>query len=205
MSWYSRRVFPLLCDWALGSAEVAELRKKLLQTAVGRVLEIGFGTGLNLPHYPPQVENLVLIEPNEGMHRRAWRRLQQASIGFEVHRADGQDLPFDDQSFDTVVSTFTLCSIPNVAKALAECHRVLRSGGRFLYLEHGLSPDPAVQRWQRRLNRLQMWLGDGCHLDRDIASLVRQQPFAEESLQQFYLARAPRTLGYLYRGIVRRR
>jgi len=201
MSWYSRWVFPYLCDWALQSAEVSVQRQFLLKSAVGRVLEIGFGTGLNLIHYPNTVVRLTVIDPNPGMHRLARRRLRQMSIPVDACPLDGQNLPFADGTFDTVVSTFTLCSIPDAARAVAEGYRVLSFKGRFLFLEHGLSPDAIVQRWQRRLNRVQMWLADGCHLDRDIAMLIRQQTFADVQVESFYLQRVPRTHGYLFRGI----
>jgi ubiquinone/menaquinone biosynthesis C-methylase UbiE len=116
----------------------------------------------------------------------------------------GEELPLGDSSVDCVVSTFTLCSIENVNQAVSEVFRVLRPGGQFLFLEHGLSPEASVQRWQRRLNWLQQRIGDGCCLDRDMQALVRAQPFASIEADQFYMERMPKTHGYMYRGVARK-
>lgn len=201
MDFYSRVIFPRICDVVLGSPPVAEQRQKLLQSAGGEILEIGFGTGLNLPHYPRSVRKITAVDPNAGMTRLAQRRTEQTGMEVDQRQLGGEQLPFENQSFDCVVSTFTLCSIKNVERALSELFRVLRPGGRFLFLEHGLSPDAGVQRWQRRLNWLQQRLGDGCHLDREMLAIVRSQPFASVESEQFYLKRTPKTHGYLYRGI----
>src|SRR5262249_28289602 len=150
----------------------------LLAQASGDVLEIGFGTGLNLPHYPAQVRKVTAVDPSAGMHRLARRRVQEAGVAVDLRVLGGERLPLGGGTFDCAVSTFTLCSIPDVSQALAEVYRVLKPGGRFLFLEHGLSPEPRVQKWQRRLNGLEMLLADGCHLDRDIKGLVAARPFA---------------------------
>jgi ubiquinone/menaquinone biosynthesis C-methylase UbiE len=200
MGFYSQVVFPHLCDFLLGQPHVARRRRDLLADASGEVLEIGFGTGLNLPHYPERVRKLTAIDPSPGMHRLARRRMRQARTAVEHRVARGERLPFGDGSFDCVVSTFTLCSIDDVGRALAEVYRVIRPGGRLLFLEHGLSPDPGVRKWQRRLNRLEGLLADGCRLDRDIAALVAEQPFASLRTRTFYLERTPPTHGFLYQG-----
>jgi ubiquinone/menaquinone biosynthesis C-methylase UbiE len=179
---------------------VAEYRKPLLAQARGDILEIGFGTGLNLPHYPEHVRRITAIEPNTGMSRRARQRIEQSRIEVEQRQLGGERLPFPEECFDCVLSTFTLCSIDEVSRALGEVYRVLRPGGRFLFLEHGLSPDLGVRKWQRRLNRLQMWLADGCRLDRDMRALVAAQPFQSMECEEFDMARSPRTHGHLYRG-----
>jgi ubiquinone/menaquinone biosynthesis C-methylase UbiE len=179
---------------------VAKYRRELLAQAVGNILEIGFGTGLNLPCYPPRVRRLTTVEPNSAMYRRAGRRIKQAGIEVDRRLLGGEGLPFEDGTFDCVVSTFTLCSIEGVTQALREVYRVLKAGGRFLFLEHGLSPQPDVQKWQRRLNWLQMRLADGCRLDRDMRALVTAQPFASGQIDEFYIERTPKTHGYLYRG-----
>jgi SAM-dependent methyltransferase len=201
VGFYSRFVFPRLCDFLLDNPAVAGHRRELLAHASGTVLEIGFGTGLNLPAYPEAVRKVVTAEPNAGMHRRARRRVRESKLEVEQRVLRGERLPFDDNTFAFAVSTFTLCSIDAVGRALGEVYRVLQPGGRFLFLEHGLSPDPGVRKWQRRLNWLQTRLADGCRLDRDIPALVRAQPFASVGVEEFYLERAPRTHGYLYRGI----
>jgi ubiquinone/menaquinone biosynthesis C-methylase UbiE len=201
---YSQVIFPHLCDFLLGRPFVARYRRELLAHAGGDVLEIGFGTGLNLPHYPEGVRTITAVDPNAGMHRLARRRVRRS--GIEVHQRvqGGERLPFGDNAFECVVSTFTLCSIEGVTQALGEVYRVLRPGGRFLFLEHGLSPEPNVRKWQRRLNGLQRRLADGCRLDRDIRALIAAQPFASVRVDEFYLEKVPRTHGYLYRGLATR-
>lgn len=201
MSIYSQVIFPRVCDLLLNRPLVGRHRRELLAHAYGDVLEIGFGTGLNLPHYPEQVDKVTTVDPNPGMHRLAQKRIRRTGIQVDQRVLSGERLPFDEASFDCVVSTFTLCSIDEVKQALSEVYRVLRSGGRFLFLEHGLSPEPGVQKWQRRLNWLEMRLGEGCRLDRDIRLLVAALPFSSVEINAFYLDRAPRTHGYLYRGI----
>jgi len=202
VGFYSRVIFPRLCDVILNQPAIAKLRRELLAHAGGSILEIGFGTGLNLPCYPPAVRGITAVDPNPGMHRLASRRIHQTGIDVDHRQLRSEQLPFEAASFDCVVSTFTLCSIDDVDQALREVRRVLKPGGRFLFLEHGLSPDPGVQRWQRRLNWLEGLLADGCRLDRNVRELVRS--FAPEHVDEFYLERTPRTHGYLYRGIVRR-
>jgi ubiquinone/menaquinone biosynthesis C-methylase UbiE len=180
---------------------LAKHRQQLLATVYGDVLEIGFGTGLNLPHYPAQVSRITTVDPNAGMHRLAQRRVKRSKIEVDQRVLGGERLPFEGDRFDCAVSTFTLCSIEDVGQALSEVYRVLRPGGRFLFLEHGLSPKPNVQKWQRRLNWLEMHLADGCHLDRNMKELVAAQPFSSVEVEEFYLEQTPKTHGYLYRGI----
>jgi SAM-dependent methyltransferase len=200
-SWYARFIFPRLCDVLLNRPLLTCQRRELLAQAHGRILEIGFGTGLNLPCYPRHVRKLTTIDPNPGMSRLAQKRVKETGIDVDQRLLRSEQLPFEEGAFDCVVSTFTLCSIADVCRALAEVHRVLKAGGRFLFLEHGLSPQPRVQRWQRRLNWLEMRLADGCRLDRDMRALVAAQPFASVEVANFYLAGAPQTHGYLYRGV----
>jgi ubiquinone/menaquinone biosynthesis C-methylase UbiE len=200
VGFYSRVIFPRLCDWVLRRPAVTRLRRQLLSQAAGDVLEIGLGTGLNLPHYGPGVKKITAVEPNVGMHRLAQRRIARLAIEVEPCRLSAERLPFDDGAFDCAVTTFTLCSIDSVEQALRELFRVLRPGGQLLLLEHGLSPEPAVQWWQRRLSGLQRWLADRCRLDRDMRALVSGQPFRRVGIEEFYLPRVPRTHGYLYCG-----
>ncbi len=200
MGFYSQTIFPRLCDLLLNRPLIARHRRALLAAAHGEGLEIGFGTGLNLPHYPGTVRKLTIVDPNRGMHRLAQRRIQRTAMELDQRVVSGERLPFGDCTFDFVVSTFTLCSIHDVVQALREVYRVLKTGGRFLFLEHGLSPEPAVQKWQRRLNWLEVRLADGCHLDRDMKALIAAQRFASVEIEEFYLAGMPRTHGYMYRG-----
>ena len=201
MSFYSQVVVPRLCDFLLNKSLLARQRRALLAAAHGDVLEIGFGTGLNLPYYPQGVHKVSAVDPNPGMHRLAQKRIKKTRIEVDQHVLGGERLPFGDGTFDCAVSTFTLCSIEDVAQAVREVYRVLKPGGKFLFLEHGLSPEPGVQKWQRRLNWLQVRLANGCHLDRDIKALVAAQPFASVEVEEFYLGRTPKTHGYLYRGM----
>ena len=200
MAFYSQVIFPRLCDLLLNRPFVAKHRQQLLSTAYGDVLEVGFGTGLNLPHYPAQVKRITTVDPNTGMHRLAQRRVRQSKIEVDQRVLSGERLPFEGGTFDCAISTFTLCSIGDVGQALSEVYRVLKPGGRLLFLEHGLSPEPSVQKWQRRLNWLEMRLADGCHLDRNMRELVAARPFSSVEVQEFYLESTPKTHGYLYRG-----
>jgi SAM-dependent methyltransferase len=197
---YSDVIFPRLCDLLLNGPLVAKHRQQLLATVCGEVLEVGFGTGLNLPHYPAQIRRITTVDPNPGMHRLAQRLVKRLKIEVDQQVLSGERLPFEDNRFDCAVSTFTLCSIEDVAQALREVYRVLKSGGKLLFLEHGLSPEPGVQKWQRRLNWLQVRFANGCHLDRNMKALVVAQPFASVEVQEFFLERTPKTHGYLYQG-----
>jgi ubiquinone/menaquinone biosynthesis C-methylase UbiE len=200
VGFYSQVIFPRLCDLLLDRPFIARHRRELLAHAYGDVLEIGFGTGLNLPHYPECVRKITTVDPNIGMHRMAQRWIRRSGIEVEQRVLSSERLPFQDITFDCVVSTFTLCSIEDVNQALSEVYRVLKSGGKFLFLEHGLSPEPGVQKWQRRLNWLEMWLAVGCCLDRNIQALVAAQPFSSLQVEEFYLGRFPKTHSYMYRG-----
>jgi ubiquinone/menaquinone biosynthesis C-methylase UbiE len=201
VGFFSQVIAPRLCDFLLNKPLLARHRRALLAAAHGDVLEIGFGTGLNLPYYPERVRKLTTVDPNPGMHRLAQKRVGRSGIEVDQRVLSGERLPFEGDRFDCAVSTFTLCSIEDVSQALAEVYRVLKPGGRFLFLEHGLSPEPGVQKWQRRLNRLHVRLANECHLDRNVKGLVGAQPFASVEVEEFYLEGTPRTHGYMYRGI----
>lgn len=201
MGFYTHVVFPRLCDLLLNRPLVARHRRELLADAHGDVLEIGFGTGLNLPFYPQGVRRITTVDPNFGMHSLARRRIKKSGIAVDQRVLSGERLPFDNGTFDCVVSTFTLCSIAGVGEALGEAYRVLKPGGRFLFFEHGISPEPNVQKWQHRLNWLEMRLADGCRLDRDIRGIVTAQPFSTVQIDQFYMCGFPKTHGYTSRGV----
>lgn len=202
MGFYSRVVFPWIIDRVMSQPPLMKQRPVTLAKVTEPVLEIGFGTGLNLRHYPTEVRQLAVLDPNHGMARRAKRRIDESSIDVRcVSLIDGKILPFEDGSLASVVTTWTLCSIPDVEFAIAEIHRVLRPGGRFFFIEHGLSPDERIAKWQHRLNGLQRRIGDGCHLNRDIPGLVQGAPFELETCEQFYMEKTPRVAGYTYRGV----
>jgi ubiquinone/menaquinone biosynthesis C-methylase UbiE len=200
MNVYSRFLFPRLMDMGMSAPPLAAYRRSLLADVSGEVLEIGLGTGLNLAHYPQSVHHLTTVDVNPGMNAIATQRAAAAGITLDHHVLSGEALPMADGSFDSVVSTWTLCSIPQVAMAIGEIQRVLKPGGRFFFIEHGLSDDPQVQVWQRRLNPLQAIVGDGCQLDRDMAQLIREK-FATVKLQAFPEPSLPKFIGYFYQGM----
>jgi ubiquinone/menaquinone biosynthesis C-methylase UbiE len=201
VGFFSQIIVPRLCDFLLNKSLLVRHRRELLAGAYGDAVEIGFGTGLNLPYYPNGVHKLIAVDPNPGMHRLAQKRIKQRRIEVDQQVLSGERLPFEDNRFDCAVSTFTLCSIENVGQALAEAYRVLKPGGRLLFLEHGLSPEPGAQKWQRRLTRAQMWLADGCHLDRNMREIINAQPFASLEIDEFYIEKTPKTHGFMYRGV----
>jgi ubiquinone/menaquinone biosynthesis C-methylase UbiE len=185
----------------LGGSRIFSYRKELLADVQGKILEIGFGTGLNLPAYPKEVKELHVVDPHPATEPRSQRRRAKSPITVHFHGQDAQYLPLDNKSFDAVVSTFTLCSIPNVKRALGEIHRVLRPRGRFYFLEHGLAPDLKVQKKQHRYTPIQKILGDGCHLDRDITALIDESDFKLMDLKKFYHPWYPKVAGFFYQGI----
>jgi ubiquinone/menaquinone biosynthesis C-methylase UbiE len=200
MKLYSQVILPKLLDITMSDPRISQYREAVLSEVSGHVLEIGFGTGLNLPHYPETVQKLTTVDPNPGMNQLAQNRIESSNIEVEVRMISGENLPFPDESFDSVVSTWTLCSIVQVERALAEIHRVLKSTGKFFFLEHGLSEEPKIQGWQNFLTPLQKIVGDGCHLNRPIQSLVENQ-FHILELDRFYAPKIPKTVGYLYKGV----
>ena len=204
MGIYSNRVFPWIIDRIMDRDVMTEQRR-VAPPAHGDVLEIGFGTGLNLPHYPSSVEQLTVLDPNPGMHRRAVRRMKACPIPITpvTLGADGE-LPLDENRFDTVISTWTMCSITDLTRALVELSRVLKPGGSLLFIEHGLSPQEKIARWQNRLNSINMWIGDGCHLNRSIAQFLTSSPLMLVQCDQFYLPNTPRIGGWIYRGTARK-
>lgn len=200
MGIYSRLIFPRLLELTMSSESMTAYRKELLKDVGGEVLEIGFGTGLNLPHYPATVTSLTTLDPNEGMGKIAQKRIDASPIPVETKLLGGENLPMADESFDNVVCTWTLCSIPNVHQALSEAYRVLKPGGQFFFIEHGLSSEPEIQTWQNRLTPIQRVIADGCHLNRRIDELVRTV-FDELTVEEFYAPDLPKVGGYFYRGV----
>jgi ubiquinone/menaquinone biosynthesis C-methylase UbiE len=200
MGLYHHCIFPYLLDFAMGSRVFDQPRRRTLARASGRILEIGFGTGRNLPHYPPGVSRIEAIDPDTDLDRFSLPRIAASSVAVDFHHLNAEHLPFESDSFDTVVCTLTLCSIPDVVHALGEVHRVLRPGGQFLFLEHGLSPDARVAGWQHRLNPIQNRIGGGCHLIRDTVQLVAGSGLHLRDAEHYYLRRIPRFAGYMTEG-----
>jgi ubiquinone/menaquinone biosynthesis C-methylase UbiE len=200
MGFYSQLILPRLMDWSMSNPIFAEYRKEVLANVQGEVLEIGFGTGLNLAYYPYHVEKITTIDANSGMQAIAEPRIRDSSIQVEYRVLNSESLPMPDNTFDSVVSTWTLCSIAKVDRAIAEIHRVLKPGGKFFFIEHGLSSDRNVQIWQNRLTPLQKVIADGCHLNRNIQQLVENH-FSDVTVEQFYVERLPKVGGYMYKGV----
>jgi ubiquinone/menaquinone biosynthesis C-methylase UbiE len=200
MGIYQRCIFPFLLDRAMASKVLRGPRSRTLARARGRILEVGFGTGRNLPHYPAQVRRIEALDPDVDLDRYSRPRIAAAAVAVDFHHLDASRLPFDAASFDTVVCTLTLCSIPDVERALAEIRRILKPGGEFLFLEHGLAPVPAVARWQRRLTPIQRRLGGGCHLDRDTVRLATDAGLPPARVEHYYLRGVPRFAGYMSEG-----
>lgn len=167
------------------------------------MVEIGFGSGLNVPLYPADVETVYAVDPSAVGRKLAARRVGASPVPIEFVGLDGQELPLGDESVDAALSTFTLCTIPDVTRALSELYRVLRPGGRFHFLEHGLAPEPSTARWQHRLNGLQQRLAAGCNLDRPVDRLVRGAGFEIAELHNDWLKgpRPGKPWGYLYEGL----
>lgn len=203
MSFYSRVVLPPLLDLVMRQKALRERRQALVPKAHGAVLEIGIGSGLNLAFYDTsRVRRLCAVDPSAELLAMARRKAGRLRMDVELVQQTAERLPFPSASFDSVLLTWTLCSIPDPAAALAEIRRVLKAGGELLFVEHGLSPDPGVARWQRRLTPLWRPLAGGCHLDRPMETLLRGA-FADVALETFYLE-GPRILTYLYEGSARR-
>lgn len=201
MGFYSDVLFPWGMNLTMSGESFQKQRRAVLRTVDGAILEIGFGSGLNLPHYPSSVKKVVTVDPNEGMTPYTQKQIEKSTIDVEQQVLSSESLPMLDESFDTVVSTWTLCSIVNIEKALLEVKRVLKPGGHFIFLEHGLSPDKKVSRWQNRLNGIQKVIGDGCHLNRDMRQLITASGFSQMEVENFYFPKIPRFLGYMYKGI----
>lgn len=200
MNPYDRYLLPYLIDLACGIGPVQKQRAKVVPRASGRVLEVGVGTGRNLPFYDKsRLSSLSGLDPAPQMHRLARKRAATAGLAVELLELSAESIPRPDASYDTLLMTFTLCSIPEPVKALREMRRVLVPGGQLLFCEHGAAPDAGVRRWQDRLTPIWKPLAGGCHLNRDIPALLQAGGFRVEELETMYLP-GPRPLTYNYWG-----
>jgi len=197
---YERLVFPWLLDHLTSGAEFTRLRRDTLAPACGRVVEIGFGTGASVSLYPSTVTGVVGLDPNPGMYARAHPRTAPAAIPTTLVVGTAEALPLRDECADTAVSLLTLCSVTDPHTTLRELRRVLRHDGRLLLMEHGLSPEPGVARWQHRLDWLESIVACGCHLTRPVEALVGAAGFRFDTVRSFALGGAPRTHGWLTIG-----
>lgn len=205
MGWWTEHVVPRLADRALRAPEIFELRAQACQGLRGHVLELGFGSGLNVAAWPPEVTAVDVVEPSDVGWAMSAPRRERADIPITRVGLDGEVITAPDASYDAVLSTFTLCTIPDPGRALAEVRRVLRPEGRFHFLEHGLSPEPQVARWQHRLEPAQRRLAGGCHLSRDVPALVRAAGLEITAVEARYLpgpaVAKPWSYGYLGQAV----
>ncbi len=201
MPFYKDRVYPHLVTMLGNPKPIREVRQRILPLAEGRVLEIGVGPGVNFVHYDPaKVNKVYALEPNPGMIRMAEQQRRGTKLDVEFLDLPGEHIPLGDGSVDTVVSTFTLCTIPGVVEAIRGIRRVLRPGGKFIFFEHGLSPDPRVRRWQEWSEPLFHLAFEGCHVTRDIPSLIREGGFKIEQMDTAYLAPFPKSGSHCWWG-----
>jgi len=199
MNLYERWILPRLLDLVMRNKEVTRYRSRVVPHARGIVLEVGIGSGLNMRFYGPQVEQLFAVDPSEELLRMARRRAHAMPLPVEFFARSGEVIPLGNQSVDTVLTTFTLCTIPDPLAALREARRVLKSGGQLLFAEHGLAPDTSVRRWQHRCNPLWSKIAGGCNLNRKMDQLIRAAGFEITELETEY-AKGPRPMSYVYSG-----
>jgi len=204
-TWYERHILPRLLCCACDAPAIREQRRKIAPLARGRVLELGVGGGLNLAFYDPGAATSVTgVDPSLELRAIAEAAPRAEGLAVEIMAGEAERLPFEDASFDTVLCTFTLCSVRSTADVLAEARRVLRPDGRFLFCEHGLSPDEGVVRWQKRLEPIWTRLAGGCHLTRPVSSAIMAAGFTLDESRRFYMDKVPRPMGWCEQGVARR-
>ncbi len=201
MGIYGDRVFPRVMNLVMDGKQTRRSRAEVCAPLAGEVLEVGFGSGLNLPHLPDAVIRLRAVDPMERGRSLAVKRLAATTVPVEFVGLDGQELPLEDDSVDAVLATWTLCSIPDAVAAVREVRRVLKPGGKLHFIEHGRAPDEKVRKWQNRMNGIQNRVACGCNLNRDIPALIEGGGLTIESLETFYASGAPKLLGFTYQGV----
>ncbi|HET7311525.1 MAG TPA: class I SAM-dependent methyltransferase [Mycobacteriales bacterium] len=200
MGFYGDRVLPHLINVVMDNKQTRRIRARVCEGLAGDVVEIGFGTGHNIPFLPREVTRLHAVEPSRRSVDLAKQRIAAAPMPVEAVGLDGQRLPLPDDSADSALCTWSLCTIPDAVAAVAEMRRVVRPGGSLHFVEHGRSPEEKVRRWQDRLNGLQQRVAGGCNLNRDIPAIIESGGFAISRLDTYYAKGEPKTLGYLYEG-----
>jgi ubiquinone/menaquinone biosynthesis C-methylase UbiE len=202
MGFYSNWLFPRLLDCVMQQKQMLPFRQRIGLAASGRVLDVGIGSGLNLPFYAGPIDRVIGVDPSPELLRFAEKRASQTPVPIELLRGAGEALPIDDGSIDTAVVTFTLCTVSNPAATLGEVRRVLKPSGRLLFAEHGRAPEASVARWQDRITPVWKHVAGGCHLNRKPDDLIRSAGFAVEALEAGYL-KGPRPMGFVYAGSAR--
>ncbi|MDE0037610.1 MAG: class I SAM-dependent methyltransferase [Gammaproteobacteria bacterium] len=201
MGFYSDRILPHCIDKGCAAKPISRQREKVVPQAEGRILEVGMGSGLNIPFYAVEKVELVWgLEPSAGMREKARARVEAAPFELRMLDLPGEEIPLPDNSADTVVLTYTLCTIPGWKAALEQMRRVLKPGGKLLFSEHGSAPDDSVRRWQNRIDPIWTRLAGGCHLNRDIPKLLGEGGFNIGRLETMYLPSTPRIAGFTYWG-----
>jgi ubiquinone/menaquinone biosynthesis C-methylase UbiE len=202
MTFYREHVLQWLIDLSMRQSRLAPYRSRVVSAASGRVLEIGIGSGLNLPFYGNSVTQIIGIEPSAKLLHMVRAASRQTSVPLDLIEGTAEAIPIDDRSIDTVVTTWTMCSIPALEKALGEMRRVLRPGGRFLFVEHGRAPEPRVRWWQDHLTPVWKRFAGGCHLNRPIEDVVAHSGFCIEHLDKGYMG-GPKAMTFMYEGSAR--
>ena len=201
MGFYDERILPHMINFACGAKPVRKQREKVVPQAEGRILEIGIGSGLNIEFYNPDKVDMVWgLEPSRGMREKARPRIEGAPFPIEWLDLPGEEIPLEDNSADTIVMTYTLCTIPGWKTALEQMRRVLKPGGKLLFSEHGAAPDAGVRRWQDRINPYWTKIGGGCNLNREIPQLLTEGGFNVRQLDTMYVPSMPRVAGFTYWG-----
>ncbi|MDP8976433.1 MAG: class I SAM-dependent methyltransferase [Actinomycetota bacterium] len=200
MGFYAERVFPRIMNVLMDTKQTRRIRQRVCAPLSGEVVEIGFGTGHNLPFMPEEVTRLRAVEPLEKARYMANDRVATARCPVEFVGLDGQHIPLDDESADAVLSTWTLCSIEDPIAAVREITRILRPGGTFHFVEHGLSPDAGVRKWQNRCNGLQGRVAGGCNINRDIPALITEGGLSIQQVDTYYAKGDPKPLGWTFEG-----
>jgi ubiquinone/menaquinone biosynthesis C-methylase UbiE len=204
MGFYQDQIVPLLINLTMRRRDLAAYRSRVVPAADGRVFEIGIGSGLNLPFYSRNVERLIGLDPSPKLLSMVRRNLRPGAPSVELIEGSAEAIPLENSSVDTVVTTWTLCSIPDAGRALREMHRVLRPTGRLLFIEHGRAPEPNVRSWQDRLTPAWKRIGGGCHLNRAIQTLIEDSGFQFDRFETGYM-RGPKPMAFMYEGTARPR
>lgn len=201
MSFYENKILPVLINSACSTRQVMKIRRQVVPQASGEVLDVGMGSGLNLQFYDREkVEVVWGLEPSEGMRLKARANLQTSPVEVKWLDLPGEQIPLDDESIDTILLTFTLCTIPDWETALQQMHRVLKPGGKLLFAEHGRAPDEGVRKWQDRITPIWKKIGGGCHLNRPISDYLARGGFDVRRIENFYMKNAPRVAAHMYVG-----